>query len=81
MERVSCAAERLTKAREGIRLLIVSIDILQLLHKLAEGCFVQATAILREARANPIPQLLNGSIPFGHSNHRYRQMPPLDHRL
>jgi hypothetical protein len=81
MQRMLHAPEGLAKAYEGVCLLVITIDVLQLLHKLGKDCLVDSAAELSEALPHSIPELCNGSAPLCHSDDRHSQMTALNHGL
>ena len=81
VRRMLRAAERLAQRREGGRVAVVAVDVLEQRHELRERGLVDAAAVLLQARARPLHELLGRPARLGDADDRDVEVAPLDHAL
>src|SRR5262249_17781138 len=75
-----CSLEFSTQRREGFRILIIAINVVQQADQFLEGSGVDATVLLKTVMS-PGAELIEVPPRFGNSNDRYVEMSSLHHRL
>ena len=80
VHRIARAAERFTQLLKSRGILIIAIDVLEQSDEFSEGSFVDA-AMLRQAVAHPIANLVDVPSGFRDADHRHVQGAVLDHLL
>ena len=79
--RAAGRAELLAQRREGGVVVVVAVDVAQQLQQLLEGRLVDAAAVLGEAVAGALAQLLERPARLGDADDRHREVAAADHRL